>query len=84
MAILDKGLHFGLQNFIFLKSDETDGTYNYYLYQDKKGAVLIMRTNKALSDVKYYLSSEDVDTVWAAKATKTYVYPSSLTDPIVL
>ena len=81
--MLSKSISFGLQNFIFLKSDETDGTYNYYLYEDRKGAVLIMRTNKATSDVKYFLGTGDVDTIWTAKATQTYGYPDSLIDPTV-
>lgn len=81
--MIDKGLHFGLQNFIFLKSDETDGTFNYYLFQDKKGASLIMRTNKTASEAKYFLGTGDVDTIWAAKATNTYAYPSAIGDPTV-
>jgi hypothetical protein len=81
--MVDKSLSFGLQNFIFLKSDETDGTYNYYLYEDRKGAILIMRTNKTTSEAKYFLGTGDVDTIWTAKATKPYSYPDSLIDPTV-
>ncbi len=80
---VSKSISFGMQNFIFLKSDSTDGTYDYYLFEDRKGAILIMRTNKATTDAKYFLGSGDVDTVWAAKASKTYGYPSTLKDPSI-
>ena len=79
--MLDRGLSFGIQNFLFLKSDETDGTYNYYLYQTHNGSILIQRTNKALSEIKYFLGSGVVDTIWTAKARKTYEYPSDLEFP---
>lgn len=81
--MVDKSLSFGMQNYFFVKSDETDGTYNYYGYTNKKGATLIMRTNKTLSESKYFVSTGDFDTLWAAKATKTYVYPNALEDPTV-
>lgn len=81
--MVDKSLSFGIQNFFFVKSDESDGTYNYYGYVNKKGAILFMRTNKDTSSVKYYITTGDFDTTWTAKATKTYVYPSELKDPSV-
>jgi len=81
--MIDKSLSFGLQNFIFLKLDETDVTYNYYMYQDKKGSILIMRTDKTLTAVKYFIGVGDVDTIWTARATKTYVYVNALVDPTV-
>jgi hypothetical protein len=80
---VDKSLSFGMQNFYFVKSDETGVTYNYYGYITKKGSSLIMRTNKAISEAKYYISSTAFDTVWADKANKTYVYPNALIDPTI-
>lgn len=78
---VDKSLSFGMQNFVFCQSDETDGTYNYYGYIDKKGMVLIMRTNKALSAAKYYAAVGAFDTVFAGKAGFTYGYINTITDP---
>jgi len=81
--IVSKSLSFGMGNFLFLKSDETGLTYDYYLYEDRKGAILIMRTNKAISEIKYYLGTGDVDTIWTARTSQTYGYPDSLLDPTV-
>lgn len=81
--MIDKSLSFGMQNYFFVKSDETDGSYNYYGFVNKKGAILLMQTNKTTSLVKYCIITGDFDTVWTAKATKTYVYPSALVDPSV-
>lgn len=81
--MIDKSLSFGIQNFFICAQDETDGTYNYYGYLDKKGAILLMRTNKTATSLKYCILTGDFDTVWAAKATKTYVYPNALVEPTV-
>ena len=43
--IVSKSLSFGLQNYLFIQLDETGLTYYYYGFQDKKGAILIMRTD---------------------------------------
>lgn len=80
---IDKSLSFGMQNWFFCKSDETDGTYNYYLYTTKKGSSLIMRTNKTISDAKYFCASGDIDAIWSSRSSKTYVYPDALVDPTV-
>lgn len=81
MSLVDKSLSFGMQNFFSVASNETDGTYNYYGFVNKKGSILIMRTTKTTSEIKYYITTGDFDTVFAARASKTYVYPSALTDP---
>jgi hypothetical protein len=82
-GLVSKSIAFGLQNFIFLKSNETAVDYNYYLLEDRKGAILIMRTNKDTTEAKYFLCSGDVDTVWSARVSKIYSYPSELKDPNV-
>jgi len=81
-SILDKSLYFGLQNMIFVDSDETDGTYNYYAFIDRKGLILIMRTDKTLSSVRYFTSIETYSDVWAARddSATVYVLPSELKD----
>jgi hypothetical protein len=84
IANVDKSLNFGFQNFFVCAQDESDGTYNYYGYTNKKGSTLIMRTNKALTSLKYWIGTGDFDTNWAAKAAKNYVYPSALHDPKIL
>lgn len=81
--MISKSLSFGIQNYFFVKSNETAVNYNYYGYVEKKGSVLIMRTDKTASEAKYFVSAADFDTEWAARAGKTYVYPSSLVDPTV-
>jgi hypothetical protein len=78
---VDKSISFGLQNFFVCAQDESDGTYNYYGYVNKKGSILLMRTNKDTTSLKYWIGTGDFDTNWAAKAGKTYVYPSDLKDP---
>jgi len=81
--IFDKSLHFGLQNFICVATDESDLVYNYYGYQDKKGMVLLMRTDKTCTELRYFVSTAAFAGEWAAKATKTYVLPADLVDPTV-
>jgi len=81
--MIDKSLSFGMQNFLFLQSDETDGTYNYYAYMDKKGAIILMRTDKTASVALYWYGVGTYATIWAAKALQTYALPNTLTDPTV-
>jgi hypothetical protein len=84
MAIFDKSLHFGMQNFLYCAKDEsTDATYNYYGYMNKKGAILILRTDKNADNGLYYITIGDFATVFAFPAIQgyTYDYPSNLLDP---
>lgn len=81
MSITSKSLSFGMQNFFVVAQDESDGTYNYYGYLDKKGAILLMRTNKLATEIRYWVGSGTFATVWSAKATKSYTTPDQLTDP---
>lgn len=81
--IFDKSLHFGLQNFICVATDETDAVHNFYGYQDKKGMILIMRTDKTASELLYYVSTTAFAGVWAGRLGYTYVLPVNLVDPTV-
>lgn len=81
--MLDKSISFGQQNFLFVISDETDGTYDYTGYMTKKGAILIARFPKDGMSAMYFLGSGAFATVWAARASKTYSYPNALVDPTV-
>jgi hypothetical protein len=82
--IIDKSLHFGLQNFICVAVDETsDPVHNFYGYQNKKGMVLIMRTDKTTSELLYYVSVLAFAGVWAGRVGYTYVLPTELIDPSV-
>lgn len=83
MAIVDKSLAFGIQNFFVAAIDETDGTYNYYGYTDKKGAILFMRTNKAVTEIRYFVGTGVFATLWTDKALKTYTTADKLVDPKV-
>lgn len=80
---LDKSLSFGIQNFFFCESDDTDVTYDYVGWQTKKGSVLIGRYNKAGDEGRYHIEAGAFATVWATRKTvgTTYVYPSELIDP---
>jgi hypothetical protein len=78
--MIDKGLNFGMQNWFFLQSDDTDGTYNYYGYINRKGSILIMRTNKTTTAILYYVTDGVFATVWAARGSKTYTTPDQLKD----
>ena len=80
---VDKSLSFGMQNFFFFKKDQTDPTYDYYGFVDKKGAVLMMRTDKDFDSALYYITVGVPATVFAARATFTYVTPDNLRDPAI-
>ena len=77
---VDKSLSFGLQNFFCVATDESDGSYNFYGYNNKRGSILLMKTDKNFTSLKYWIGVGDFDTIWAAKAEKNYVYPSALKD----
>ena len=83
MVLVDKSLSFGMQNFFIVAQDESDGTYNYYGYNNKKGSTLIMRTNKDITEIRYFIGTGTFATLWAAKATKSYTTPDQLVDPNV-
>ena len=80
---VDSSVGFGMQNFFCCATDTSDGTYDYYGYTNKKGSTLIMRTTKTLSSIKYYTATGDFDTIWAAKAGYTYIYPTAMEYPSV-
>jgi len=81
--IVDKSLHFGLQNYFFVKQDESDVTYIYVGYQNKKGTTLIGRYKKDDSEGLYYLSTGVFADVFAGRGGYSYVTPSELVDPTV-
>ena len=83
MSIIDKGLHFGLQNYFFVTADETGLVYDYVAYQDRKGAVLIGQYKKDDSEALYYSASGVFAAVWAGRLGYTYQLPINLTDPVV-
>jgi len=79
--MIDKSLSFGLQNYFFVAQDETDVTYTYAAYQDKKGAVLIGRYKKDDTEGLYYSAIGAFAGIWAGRAGYTYVLPSALIEP---
>jgi hypothetical protein len=78
--MIDKSISFGQQNFLFVESNETDGTYDYVGYMTKRGSILLARFTKDGMVAKYFLTSGNFDTIFAARATKTYVNPNLLED----
>jgi hypothetical protein len=81
--MIDKSLSFGTQNYFFCTQDETDITYVYVGYQDKKGATLIGRYKKDDTEALYYSAAGVFAVIWAARATFTYVLPSALIEPAI-
>jgi hypothetical protein len=77
-GLIDTSINFGLQNFIFVQKDTSDGTYDYYGFQNKKGTVLIMRTDKAFDNALYYSAVGTFSTIWSGKSGYTYVTPKDI------
>ena len=78
---IDSSVNFGMQNWFFVKKDETDLTYNYYGFQNHKGTVLIMRTDKNIDNALYYSVPGDFTTVFTGRAGYTYVTPVDIKQP---
>jgi len=81
MSNPDRSLSFGMQNFMIVAIDEASETYNYYGYLDKKGAILLMRTNKAVTEIRYWIGIGTFATIWAVRTAKNYTTPDLLTNP---
>lgn len=81
--MIDKSLAFGMQNFFPVAQDESDGTYNYYGFVNKKNSILIMRTNKTLTELRYRIATGTFATIWAAKGVGDYELPNQLADQTV-
>jgi len=81
MAITDKSLSFGMQNWFPVSIDETSNvTYNFYGFINKKNSILLMRTDKTPTEVRYYISTGTFSTIWAGRAGYTYLLPNQLND----
>ena len=80
---IDTSINFGLQNFLLTQKDTSDGTYDYYGFQNKKGTVVIMRTDKAFDNILYYSVNGTFSTVFAGKSGYTYVTPKDIVIPAV-
>lgn len=90
MSIVDKSLHFGQQNFFFcnsyIGSTETGDDYEYVVYMDKKGLILIAQYNADGDHARFCVkkigteTGEDYDSLVEARGTYKYVLPSKLID----
>jgi hypothetical protein len=83
---IDSSISFGVQNFFFVQKDTSDGTYDYYMFQNKKSTVLIMRTDKTFDNALYYSANGDFATIIAHRkgtGSYTYVTPAQLIIPSV-
>jgi len=80
MALVDRSLHFGLQNFMWIDEATDNETYDFNIFVNKKGTILILRTNKAGTSGRYWVGSGVVATVWGARETYTYTTPDQLDD----
>jgi hypothetical protein len=81
--MIDKSLSFGIQNYFFVTQDETDVTYVYVGYQDKKGSTLLGRFKKDDTEALYYVAVGAFAGIWAGRVGYTYLLPSALLDPTV-
>ena len=80
--MVDKSLHFGNQNYFFIKT-ETIGEYDYVGYQNKKGSTLLARFKTDGSEGLYTIRTGTFSVVWANKEDYTYTYPANLVDPTI-
>lgn len=81
--MVDKSISFGGQNFLFIKGDDTDPTYDYVASMTRKGAILIGRFRKDDTEGLYYLGVGTFATIWASRAILGYQLPNLLIDPTV-
>lgn len=81
--MIDKSLHFGQSQYFFHDLVDTDPTYDYVLYVDVDGPVLIGRYTKAGTSARYTLQVGTYSTILANVGTFTYNVVSSLVDPRV-
>ena len=83
---IDSSISFGIQNFFVVQRDTSSSDYDYTGFQNKKGTVLIMRSDKAFENVLYYSANGDFDTIFANRkgtGSYTYVSPKHLVVPSV-
>ena len=80
-GLIDTGIGFGLQNFLFVEENTDDATYDYVSYITKKGSILIARFPKDGKSGRYWLGTGVYATVFAARATYSYVLPNQLVFP---
>ena len=84
MALVDKSLHFGIQNFFycddFVGSDVSGDTNEYVAFMDKKGLIFIARYDVAGLQGRYYVAKGDYDTIVAARGEYSYLLPSQLAE----
>ena len=81
--MIDKSLHFGQSQYFFHDLVDTGPTYDYVLYVDVDGPVLIGRYTKAGTSARYSIQSGVYATILANIGTYTYKVISSLVDPRV-
>ena len=76
--MLDNSVKFGMDNFFYVESNETDGAYDYVSYMTKNGTILIARFPKDGSSARYVTKTGVYATVFAGRAGYTYVLPNAL------
>jgi hypothetical protein len=71
-------LYYGQSKLFFCDSDETGLTYDYVGYNSKDGVTMVARYPKDGSSGRYYAAVGGYTTIWAARATFTYVVPEQI------
>lgn len=82
-GIVDKSLHFGGQNFFFIKDDASDPTYEYVGYMTVAGVILMARFTQTGTVGLYWAGTGDFDTIWTNRASVAYGYPNLMKDPTI-
>lgn len=84
--IVSKSISFGLQNFLYCNSytgsSVTGDTYDYVVYMDSKGLILIARFNADGDEGRYCVKSGTYSEIVDARGTHTYVLPNQLKEII--
>jgi len=66
-----------INGFMIYKVDESDSTYNYYLFENIFGDYYIMRIEKDTNNTDYaYNQDENLETAWSNRSNLNYSKPS--------
>lgn len=74
----------GLTDYCSVTNKTTSGSYNYYLFSriDNYAVILREKTDGLEYLFKVIVPSEDVDTIWAAATSQTYIRPDQASDAV--
>jgi hypothetical protein len=71
-------MEFLFASYALTNLDTSNLDYDYAGYVSRTGKILLIRYNKAATEVRYYQTTGDYDTIWADRLNKTYVLPHEI------